>query len=249
MDDVDFYPGFYGEDPPDVSGRHVIIVDFSYKEPIMRDIIEKAKSVIVLDHHASAERDLSRILSDTIIFDMTRSGAGMAWDYFHPGVPRPPLVQHIQDRDLWKFEIDGTREAFATIASYEYTFENWDKLADMTPYRMVSEGVGIRRNKTKEIKEIISSSSRFMDIAGSMVQVVNIPHTMGSEACDIICNKNKNLPFSAYYYDTKKSRIFGLRSLKEGGADVSFIAGLYGGGGHKNAAGFSVPRDHHLAKL
>jgi len=32
-----------------------------------------------------------------------------------------------------------------------------------------------------------------------------------------------------------------LRSAKEGGLDVSEIAEKFGGGGHKHAAGFTIP--------
>jgi nanoRNase/pAp phosphatase (c-di-AMP/oligoRNAs hydrolase) len=52
--------------------------------------------------------------------------------------------------------------------------------------------------------------------------------------------------FAATYYDTDKSRVFSLRSSK-GGVDVGEVAKLFGGGGHKHAAGFSVPRFNYLA--
>jgi nanoRNase/pAp phosphatase (c-di-AMP/oligoRNAs hydrolase) len=39
---------------------------------------------------------------------------------------------------------------------------------------------------------------------------------------------------------TETSKVYSLRS-KEGGEDVSIIAAKFGGGGHKHAAGFSVP--------
>ena len=55
-------------------------------------------------------------------------------------------------------------------------------------------------------------------------------------------------PFAACYLDTADSRVFSLRSRREGGVDVAKIAESYGGGGHRNAAGFRVPRDHLLSQ-
>ena len=50
---------------------------------------------------------------------------------------------------------------------------------------------------------------------------------------------SENEPFAACYYETEKGRVYSLRS-QEYGVDVSVIAALFGGGGHKNAAGFRV---------
>lgn len=52
--------------------------------------------------------------------------------------------------------------------------------------------------------------------------------------------------FAACYWDTPTGRVFSLRSTDEG-MDVSVIASQYGGGGHRNAAGFRVAFDHELA--
>ena len=47
-------------------------------------------------------------------------------------------------------------------------------------------------------------------------------------------------------FRSAEGRTFSLRS-EEGGEDVSEIAGLFGGGGHKHAAGFQLAVDElHL---
>jgi len=48
-------------------------------------------------------------------------------------------------------------------------------------------------------------------------------------------------PFAACYYDRPDARVFSLRSRGEDGLDVAEIAASYGGGGHRNAAGFQMP--------
>ena len=40
----------------------------------------------------------------------------------------------------------------------------------------------------------------------------------------------------------KDKRIYSLRSQGENGVDVSMIASKFGGGGHRNAAGFSIEK-------
>src|SRR5688572_26960395 len=85
-DAAEFFAGKYQEPPPDVTGRDVIMVDFSYKRPVLAEMIGKAKSFLLLDHHKSAQADLEALAEcgANLHFDMSRSGALMAWQYFHP---------------------------------------------------------------------------------------------------------------------------------------------------------------------
>lgn len=57
---VEFVPGVYGQEPPDVAGKDVVLVDFSYKYDVLAELAWRAKSIIVLDHHKSAAEDLGR---------------------------------------------------------------------------------------------------------------------------------------------------------------------------------------------
>jgi len=52
-----------------------------------------------MDHHKSALEDLKG-LSPNIYFDMERSGARLAWDYFHPGKEPPAFIDYIEDRGI-----------------------------------------------------------------------------------------------------------------------------------------------------
>lgn len=55
---VEYIPAGYGDEPPDVAGADVIIVDFSYKRPVLERMAHTARSIIVLDHHKTARDDL-----------------------------------------------------------------------------------------------------------------------------------------------------------------------------------------------
>lgn len=177
------------------------------------------------------------------LFDMNRSGAGLAWDFFHPGVARPALINHIEDRDLWRFALPGTREIQACLFSHPYDFDAWDHLMRDSTATLQTEGAAIERKHHKDIAELVKVCQRRMVIAGQDVPVASLPYTLTSDAGHLMAAGE---PFAACYWDTEQGRVFSLRS-QDDGADVSAIAKQYGGGGHMHAAGFRVPRDHALA--
>lgn len=256
-DDVEYHAGVYQQDPPDVTDRDVYLVDFSYKRPVVEDMLTKAKSVTLIDHHKSAIEDLRPLFAQDSwtgepkqlahFTDLDRSGSTLAWDYLFPGEDRPLLLGHVEDRDLWRFKLPGTREIQAFVFSHDYTFEMWDTLmsADQVELlKMTAAGAAIERKHHKDIAELVGVCKRRMVIAGHDVPVASLPYTMGSDAGHLMAKGEK---FSACYWDTADGRVFGLRS-EEGGFNVSEIAKQYGGGGHVHAAGFKVPRDHQLAQ-
>lgn len=261
--DVEFIPGVYGQGPPDVAGKHVLIVDFSYKNSVLRELGRKARTVTILDHHKSAQADLAAFATDELLplemresvaalagdlpiqalFDMSRSGAMLAWEYAFFATPAPRLVRHVQDRDLWRFELKGSREICADLFSRPYSFEEWhDAFVDLGSgtgwnNRFVA-GQAIERKHHKDVAELLRMSTREMIIGGQRVKVANLPYTLSSDGANVLA---EGVPFGACYYDNSEGRrVFSLRS-QEGGADVSTIASAYGGGGHARASGFTAP--------
>jgi oligoribonuclease NrnB/cAMP/cGMP phosphodiesterase (DHH superfamily) len=241
-DEVGFYKGIHGQSPPDVNGLDVLLVDFSYKKDVLVNMLKVAASITILDHHITAEKELADLLASGEInglFDMNKSGAMLTWEWFNPGTPAPKLIEYIQDRDLWQFKLDGTREMHAALSSYPYDFEVWDKLMASGPEQLVAlkrDGEAIERKLQKDIKELIASGVRRMVIGGYNVPVLNAPSAYISDAGNIM---SVDEPFAACYWDHPGGRSFSLRS-SETGVDVSEVAKQYGGGGHVKAAGFTV---------
>lgn len=98
-ENVEFYGATHGDAPPDCTGKDVIIVDFSYPMTTLIEMETVANSMTILDHHKSAKDNVEYMLSQGLskgIFDETRSGVGLAWDYYFPGVPIPMVLHHIQ---------------------------------------------------------------------------------------------------------------------------------------------------------
>lgn len=239
---VEFYSAIHQQPPPVVDGRDVVIVDFAYKKAVMQSMLSTAASVTILDHHISAEDDLSELLQSGEIkglFDMKRSGAMMAWQWFNPEQPPPALIAHIQDRDLWLFELTGTREIIAALSSYPFDLVLWDSLMASSADEIEAlkrDGEAIERRVQKEVRELIASGVRRMVIAGHDVPVLNAPAAYVSDAGHIMSDGEA---FAACYWDHPGGRSFSLRS-SENGIDVAEVAKMFGGGGHQKAAGFTV---------
>lgn len=248
-EEYDFYAGVYQTPPPDCTGRDVYLVDFSYKRPVVEEMLKVANRVVLIDHHKTALEDLQPMIDlgrIESLCSMEHSGAVLAWMYFHHGKSHtmPQLLRHIEDRDLWKFALRKTREIQATVFSHPYDFDVWDKLVSCNIDDLVREGAAIERKHHKDVAELLQVCQRRMEIGGLMVPVASLPYTLVSDAAHAMA---KGEPFAACYWDTDAGRVFGLRSTDDG-ADVSIVAKQYGGGGHPHAAGFTVPRDHELAR-
>lgn len=245
--EAEYHPGVYQESPPDVTGRTVYLVDFSYKRPVVEEMVSKAERVVLIDHHKSALEDLADLPGLQYYTDLNRSGARLAWDFLNPGEKPPEVLLHVEDRDLWKFQMPFTEAITSYVFSTDYTFDNWQVLMTASNHEikaMAHAGMAINRKHQKDISELLKQTQREMVIGGYTVPVVNLPYTMSSEAGNIMAQGNL---FAACYMDTGGHRVFSLRST-DGGLDVSEIAKQYGGGGHRNASGFKVSRDHELAR-
>jgi len=244
---AEFVAGVYQTPPPDCTDEDVILVDFSYKLGVMLGILEQAKSVLVLDHHASAIADLDPLIGQPkfhAVFDTSRSGCRIAWDWAVPHMKCPQFLLHVEDRDLWKFKLPNTRPIVAAMFSYEYDFDildDWYNRGGDALQQLLIEGTAIERKHFKDIAEMLKVTRRAAYIGGHYVPVANLPYIYSSDAGHMMCESE---PFAACYWDTPTGRTFSLRS-NQFGVDVSKIAAMYGGGGHVNAAGFSIKWDDH----
>lgn len=267
LGEIDAVPAQYGTAPPDVRGRQVFILDFSYSRDVLTQIVGEAAWTCVLDHHKTAEqalRKLDEILAPdlTVVFDMEKSGARLAWEYFWDwrfsklsvdarpfslGVHRdlaPWLVDYTEDRDLWRHALDGTEEINAALRSYPLDFELWDQMEQKDPRStFFYEGAAIRRRERQIVSDHVRNArlESFSLLVGGpvaaddlRVPIVNAT-TLFSEIAGELA---QGQPFAACYFDRQDGkRQWSLRSAPDG-VDVSEIAKAHGGGGHKHAAGF-----------
>lgn len=253
--EYEYVPGTYTTNDFDIElfrDRVVFLVDFSYKRAVVEEIIKVAKSVTIIDHHVSALHDLENTL-DLCNCDTKRSGAMLAWDYLNPGADYPIAIKLIGMRDLWDFSDARTKPFSQYLFSLEYDIEEWDKVIRYSedPETLdfyVSLGTVIEKKHMKDLAEMLKQVTRQINILEWTIPVANLPYTMASDAGNML---SRDEPFAATYYDTEHGRHFSLRSHKDNpyAVDVSKVAFTFGGGGHKHASGFKVPRDHELARI
>lgn len=224
-----------GDLPKNIKNKTIYIVDFSFKELVMKKLIRENR-VIALDHHVSAEKETK--MAHEYVYALKNSGAVIAWRYFHSGKPVPQLLRHVEDIDLWQFKLKGTRELMAYLGLVKYEFKIWDKLtrAMEDPRKKkiyLEKGSEILQYENQAIEQLLQGAM-LAKFAGYKTLVVNSP-LMHSE----IGNRLTKLvpPIAIVWSEKSGIRRVSLRS--NGKADVAKIAGKYGGGGHKAAAGFA----------
>jgi hypothetical protein len=268
---VELCPAVYRQPPPDVTGREVYIVDFSYDRETLLAMHARAAYLRVLDHHRSAATALEGLPFCT--FDMNRSGAGLAWDelaapHVGPHERRPPLIDYVEDRDLWRWKLPDSREINAYLGSLPHTLADFDEAASdlrtdvgrakialqgeavlLAQARYIDRTIACARWRRLEVPEGTQGAQPAQglafgarDVLAVEVPVVNAGPWCVSEVLERLKNEHPDAPFVAAWYERPDGCLYySLRSNAEG-ADVSKVAAQYGGGGHRNAAGFDAPR-------
>ncbi|MCP4573257.1 MAG: hypothetical protein GY838_12960 [bacterium] len=249
-------PAQYGDAPPsdeDIIDRDVWIVDFSYPRDALVRLDALAHDLHVLDHHRTAAANCEGL--DFCVFDETRSGAKIAFDLMlglgalqH----EPPqlvdllaiLVSYVQDRDLWRWEMDRSREISAWLASWPRNLITWVQLlariAEAGLPAVATEGQAILRNNDILVASMARQAETVQWIPpegpAREVLLVNGP-VLHSELASKLLEKS-DCAFVCVWRRTRDGYVYNLRSTT---ADVSEVAKTYGGGGHAQAAGFSSP--------
>ena len=243
-----FLPYTYGKPAPlDLCrGLDVTIVDFSFPRDQLEALHSVARSLLVLDHHATAEADLRGL--PYCIFDMNRSGAGITWDALSGGQPRHWLIDYIEDRDLWRFKLEHSREVNAYLRSIPQDFRTWDDLATKSVSEVAALGAGCLAHIDAYVRAAMKHCFQAV-IDNVTLPLVNVTY----ESCSEVANemvKRYDAPIAGYFFTRGDGTTqYGLRSKP--GVDCTPLARKFGGGGHPNAAGFTtnLPVHTHLFPL
>ncbi|QJT71024.1 DHH family phosphohydrolase/phosphoesterase [Vibrio phage vB_VcorM_GR7B] len=284
--DVAYVPAVYGKDYSDLNQmganeiedslhvayheKDVYIVDFSLPIEQLVKIAAVANSVTVLDHHHTAfemYKDWSpeeMPYNVNIELEYARSGATQTWWYLMGNEDYPMPIRHVEDRDLWKWQVDGTKEFTLAIYNGDDSFMKsvvgWQRLLSFQPATceanynaLIDKGRIFKEYQDVSIKKHMKYV-RFVKLAGGMynVPVVNVTRDITSEILEQIIIEHK-APFAIAFIDGPDERWWSLRSkfLPDGNpdfpnaVDVSEIGKIMGGGGHQAASGFSTP--HYVA--
>lgn len=205
-----------------------------------------------------------------IVFDLNKAGARLAWEHFLPGQALPLLLQHIEDQDLWRFALPETSRLCRALRLQAFDFAVWDDLVAQTAtpgsegYReLLQAGAAIEHFCRTETERLAGSRLRMRarlrgetidplqalrhgqpvlsDGANSWHAVdaiaINASALFASELGHLLAEQG-DIGMIWQLADDGEAKV-SLRS--RGGIDVAAIAMRYGGGGHRNAAGFRMP--------
>ena len=249
------HPASYGDPiPDDIDDADLHVVDFCYEPHQLAEIMDRASTCTILDHHHTAAGWLEQ--SDFLVFDSVaeyadspievgtafiavmdqkHSGVGIAmqWTNSHWSV-----FDRIEDRDLWRFALRDTKDVFAAVTSRPYTVEAWDGIVATPLADLVTEGRAISRYRDKLIEDTLETAFRAVIPTGHEVWCVASPYAIGSDVAGILAGRSDER-WAAYFVPSAGKVRFGLRASDDG-PDVAEIAAICGGGGHKQASGFEV---------
>ena len=241
--DANYIPVFHQHDPPKgLVDKEIYLVDFSYPEPLLDEMIEKNKRVTAIDHHESEKQNILKTQDG--VFDINHSGSVLAWKYFHPNEDVPLLLKYVEDVDLWKYEMPDTEVVFAYLDLYDFEFGAWNKLAqdiDEEFDKVKEKGSFILQYQNKLIDRIFSRNAEVVEFEGIKTYAINATDfrsEIGAMAVKALP------PISITWYQRKNELMVSLRS--DGTVDVSQLARKYGGGGHTASAGFTLSIDKPL---
>ncbi len=229
--------------PEGLTDKEIYIVDFSFVRSTIEVLIAENKSVVVIDHHQTAEADV--VAYPQNVFDNNHSGCVLAWQYFHPGTEVPELLYYIEDHDLWRFALTENREYNVALGQYEVSFEVWDALIEELKdenkkINFIAKGALIAKFEDKLIATIMKTRERVL-FEGNEVWAINAERIYRSILGNKLAELNEaegNIAIGIVYYHSHGRVNISLRS--RGDVDVAALAEKYGGGGHKRAAGIEV---------
>lgn len=228
-------------DLPDVADRAIYILDFSFSADIMHAIEQRAAKLVMLDHHKSAAEKLSGFACrcGVVHFDMQKSGARLAWEFFLPDRPVPDLVRFIEDRDIWVWQYPQSPGFLAALDMEPFEFARWAELAAFSPEQtdhFMARGQAMDEKFSKLAADIAEGAQPVV-FNGQHGLMVNAPGVFHSLIGDLL---SKQCGTFALMWTAGKEGVIkvGLRSQRD--FDCIALAESLGGGGHAQACGFKM---------
>ncbi|MBK6295624.1 MAG: phosphoesterase [Rhodoferax sp.] len=229
-------------DLPAIDGRAVYILDFSFDAELLRGIDERAAKLVMLDHHKSAAQALTGFTCrcGVVHFDMAKSGARLAWEFFQAERPVPDLVRFVEDRDIWVWQFPDSAGFLAALDMEPFDFARWSELAKLqgTSLRAYIERGRAMDEKFTKLATDLARDAQPISFNGQRGLMVNAPGVFHSLVGDLLAKESGTF---ALMWSVGKNGVtkVGLRS--RGSFDCIALAQSMGGGGHANACGFKLP--------
>ena len=236
-DTAEYIPMRYGRPVPEnLEGKELYFIDFCYPKEIMDDLVLRAASVTVLDHHLGSKSVVESMPKH--IFDDQRSGATIAWSYFHPDIPVPLLLNYVEDGDRYVFLLPDSRAVLAYAYAQKFTFEDWDSLVqqfedEKTRATLIEKGKIYSEHFTILVEQI-ANKAVLVSFEGFECYLASAANMFTSDVGNHLAQTRPPLGIVANLFGDILN--VSLRSTPD--IDVSAIARKYGGNGHPQASAF-----------
>ncbi|OGA95901.1 MAG: phosphoesterase [Burkholderiales bacterium RIFCSPHIGHO2_12_FULL_61_11] len=229
------------EELPALSGRAVYILDFAFSPELLRGIEARAAKLVLLDHHKSAAEKLTGFACrcGVVHFDMHKSGARLAWDFFQSATPLPDLVRFVEDRDLWVWRYPESAGFLAALDMEAFDFSRWAEIASFSPAQLtafMARGQAMDE-KFSKLAADIAEDAQSLTFNGQHGLMVNAPGVFHSLIGNLLSQQSGT--FALMWVAAKGGVVkVGLRSQRS--FDCIALAESMGGGGHAQACGFKM---------
>lgn len=205
--------------------------------------LAQGNRVTVLDHHISEHERVAALVQENpnleYIFDNTKSGASLAWSYFFSDEPIPQLIAHVEDIDLWLQKFGDQTEH---VANYLSLIRNdpaaISALLSADIETIYEKGALLTQNMRMEVKRFVELDPIILSFGEYTAPAFNITNYQSQCGNELATTRNEAVAMYTIRGDIVR---FSFRSLDGHTPSALDLAQVFGGGGHRNAAGGTMP--------
>lgn len=230
------------------AAEKIWLLDFTSDK--MDEFVKVCESKLIwIDHHKTAMGNFPDLWSSSNIpgiRSIEKAACVLTWEFTHPDyVAIPAVVAYIGDKDIWKFEYVETRAFSAGFSLMVKTPDEsiWDVLLSSsseyedTVNKMISIGELLLESQSYKIQK---SFERGIDCIFHNLKARLVNTTGNISELGEFIYKKPEYDIAIMWQAVEDMVVFSLRSDSGNpdSPDCAEIARQYGGGGHRNAAGF-----------
>lgn len=248
--EAELQPYDYGDDIDDgyLEGRDIVLVDCSFEPETMQLVADYATSFVWIDHHKSA---IEGVAASGATYDglqeIGQAGCELTWRYFMGG-EMPRVIYLLGRYDVFDLEADPKVLPFqygmrSMAETEDPTSGIWDGLLQTTKAAVAAVDAICKRGtvcfeyQQVQDEKAVKALSFTVELDGHVGIACNAAGK-GSLLFESVFDKESMQLMIPFFMDKTGRWRVSLYSPQDGGVDCSEIAKKYGGGGHRNAAGF-----------
>lgn len=223
---------------------------------VIKHLCDISKQVVSLDHHDDSMAFVMNHIDELPknfhnLNSKVRSGAWLAWEHFCSGTQMPNALKFVDDRDRWVFDLPESKPF------HEYVVTN--VLSQPTMQLRLEAALRVMSNTETNTavsvgQQLIAYRDALINTLISELNIVEVvhleqtlkcaiihaPYPLISESCSQLMKRHSHVDIVCAVYVSNNGGFgysFRCRKEHEDRIQVNKIAQMFGGGGHKAAAG------------